>query len=193
MPREDDIKQDAEPPKGVGISYKGERDMIRSKPPTLEPLGSRLDSMDEHGCQSTFQWENEEPSLMKPKPPAKICLESIFQELEEALYGNMSIRSHEEDGQAMNIDELFDKYIFLPENEDDTSSDLEPTIDDFQGSAFGDMAKPWEPKMESLEPVIELTLHLKRHLPYKPTILMARCSFFPSFVDEEVEMEESQE
>lgn len=54
LPKED-IKQDGEPPEGVGDSYKGEQDITRSKPPTLEPLGSRLDDMDEHGCQSTFQ------------------------------------------------------------------------------------------------------------------------------------------
>lgn len=130
---------------------------------------------------------------MKSKPQAEICSESVFQELEEALYGNMCIRSCEEDGQAMDIDELLDKYILLLENEDDTSSSLQPTIDDFQGSAFGDTTKSWEPKMESLEPITEPTLHPKRRLPYRPTILMTRCSFFPSFVDEEFEIGESQE
>lgn len=33
----------------------------------------------------------------------------------------------------------------------------------------------------------------KRYRPYIPTILMTRCSFFPSFGDEEVKDEESQE
>lgn len=93
----------------------------------------------------------------------------------------------------MNIDELLDKYTSLLESGDDTPSNMEPTIDEFHGSAFGDMAESWEPRMESLEPVMEPTLHPRRRLPYRPKILMSRCSFFPSFVDEEFEMEESQE
>jgi len=48
---EDDIKQDGEPLEGVGNSYKGEQDITRSKPPTLKPLGSRLNDMGEHGVR----------------------------------------------------------------------------------------------------------------------------------------------
>lgn len=98
LPKEEDIKQDVEQSKGVCIFHKGERDITRSKPPTHEPLGLEPYNMDEHGCQPTSWWKNEEPSVMKPEPPAEICPESVFQELEEALYDNMCIRSCEEDG-----------------------------------------------------------------------------------------------
>lgn len=96
--KEENTKQDAEQPGDVCIFHKGERDITRSKPRTYEPLGLGLYDMDAHGCQSASRWKNDEPSVMEQEPLAEKCLESIFQELEEALYGNMCIRSCEEDG-----------------------------------------------------------------------------------------------
>lgn len=129
---------------------------------------------------------------MEQEPPIEICPKSLFKEFEEAFYGKTCGWSYQENEKMMDIDEFLESYTLLLEKGDDVQSDPKSTKNEFLDPVLDDMVIKFELVMRQFELVIEPDLDSRRYQPYIPTILMLRCSYFPSFGGEKVVDGESQ-